>query len=137
MLSIGATIGVKAQVVAVGRVSAEVVESVSATSSAVTMLQFNTANNNNNTTGKDFSLGEVKVNSGDAVLCNVMMTSGNLSDIKGNELVIDTAAFDGGQNSSIIGGNTILNIKGKAQSISDQSVTGVYQGTYKMVFAYN
>lgn len=137
MLSIGATIGVKAQVVAVGRVSAEVVESVSATSSAVTMLQFNTANNNNNTTGKDFSLGEVKVNSGDAVLCNVMMTSGNLSDVNGNELVIDTAAFDGGQNSSIIGGNTTLNIKGRAQSTSDQSVTGVYQGTYKMVFAYN
>jgi hypothetical protein len=143
--SMFAIVNVCAQTVAVGHVSAEVVESVSASSKAIT--GFNMKNENNFTLlaqsdpeGRNYeniSLGEIKINSGIGIACNVMMKSAALSDINGNGFTIEPSSTSYGQtDAQRTDGNQTLILTGRAHMMQDQE-SGLYQGSYTMIFAYN
>lgn len=136
---------VSGQVVAVGHVTAEVVESVSASSKAVT--GFNLKSNGINSqsasaelgslTPEAVSLGTITISSGANVACNLVVHAAALSDTKGHGFNIDTTMNT--TNQSYTGradGTQTLQINGTAQIASGQA-SGLYKGTYTMVFAYN
>jgi hypothetical protein len=142
LLSLFASEDILAQTVAIGHVSAEVVESVSASSQAIT--NFNIKNDNTaaqpteaNYHFKHINLGKFKINSGEAVACNIVINQADLSDANGNALTIEPCATSSGQSEAQhTDGNQTLQLQGKAYVKKGQSA-GLYQGSYTMVFAYN
>ena len=142
-----------AQVVAVGHASAEVVESVSASSAAVTFLSLGVQSYNENSEIKspgnthtsalnirnydNLNLGNFKIRSAGNYLCNVIIDEAQLKDANGNHIVIETSA------------NTIMNgVSGKESAtktlalignvkLAQDQKEGVYSGSYKMIIAYN
>lgn len=143
--SIFATVNVCAQTVAIGHISAEVVESVSASSRAITGFNMKEGNNllanaQNEPAGWNYQnvdLGDIKINSGSNVTCNVVMKPATLSDTKGNGFTIEPSATNSGQVRAYRSdGNQTLHLNGKAHMAQAQA-SGLYQGSYTMVFAYN
>ena len=142
LLSLFAAVDMLAQTVAIGHVSAEVVESVSASSQAIT--DFNILNDNTaaQTEGDDYrfediDLGKFNINSGEAVACNIVINPANLSDANGNGLTIEPSATSSAQaGAQHTDGNQTLQLQGKARVMKGQA-SGLYQGSYTMVFAYN
>ena len=141
--SMFAMVNVCAQTVAVGHVSAEVVESVSASSLAIT--GFDMKNENNLTAQSEpagwnyenVSLGEIKINSGMGIACNVVMKPATLSDTNGNGFIIEPSATSYGQaDAQRTDGNQTLQLTGRARMMQGQA-SGLYHGSYTMVFAYN
>ena len=138
-----AMVNVCAQTVAIGHASAEVVESVSASSLAIT--GFDMKNESNLTAQSEqagwnyenVSLGEIKINSGMGVACNVVMKPATLSDTNGNGFTIEPFAISSGQaDAQRTDGNQTLQLTGRARMMQGQA-SGLYQGSYTMVFAYN
>lgn len=145
LLSIFASVNVCAQTVAIGHVSAEIVEGVSASSLAITGFDIKNENDLNATAQLDQSgwnyenvnLGAIKINSGKDVACNVLMKPAELSDTNGNGFTIEPSAMSANlSDSQRADGNQTLQINGKARMAQGQA-TGLYQGSYTMVFAYN
>ncbi|MFA5820280.1 MAG: hypothetical protein WC854_13515 [Bacteroidales bacterium] len=141
--SMFAMVNVCAQTVAIGYVSAEIVESVSASSLAIT--GFDMKNESNLTAQSEpagwnyenVSLGEIKINSGMGVACNVVMKPATLSDTNGNGFTIEPSATSYGQaDAQRTDGNQTLIMTGRARMMQGQA-SGLYQGSYTMVFAYN
>ncbi|MDP2856255.1 MAG: hypothetical protein Q8N90_04055 [bacterium] len=141
--SMFAMVNVCAQAVAIGYVSAEIVESVSASSLAIT--GFDMKNENNLTAQSEpagwnyenVNLGEIKINSGMGVACNVVMKPATLSDTNGNGFTIEPSATNYGQtDAQRTDGNQTLIMTGRARMMQGQA-SGLYQGSYTMVFAYN
>ena len=141
--SMFAMVNVCAQTVAIGHASAEVVESVSATSLAIT--GFDLKNGSNLTAQSEpagwnyenVSLGEIKINSGTSIACNVVMKPATLSDTNGNGFTIEPSATSYGQtDAQRTDGNQTLQLTGRARMMQGQA-SGLYQGSYTMVFAYN
>ena len=138
-----AMVNVCAQTVAIGHVSAEVVESVSASSLAIT--GFELKNESNLTAQSDpsgwnygnVSLGEIKINSGSGIACNVVMKPATLSDTNGNGFTIEPSAINSAQaDAQRTDGNQTLQLTGRVRMMQGQA-SGLYQGSYTMVFAYN
>ena len=138
-----AMVNVCAQTVAIGHASAEVVESVSASSLAIT--GFDLKNKSNLTAQSDPSgwnyenvnLGEIKINSGSGIACNVVMKPATLSDTDGNDFTIEPSAISSAQADALrTDGNQTLQLTGRARMMQGQA-SGLYQGSYTMVFAYN
>lgn len=132
------------QTVAIGHVSAEVVEAVSVSSLAVTDFNINNASTLaiNQSSASEYNyesvnLGSIKINSGKDVACNLVMKSAELSDMNGNGLSIEPSALsaDNSDFQRAIGNQT-LQVNGKAR-IAQGQASGLYQGSYTMVFAYN
>lgn len=141
--SIFAMVNVCAQTVAIGHVTAEVVESVSVSSRAITGFDMKGGNNllalAQTKTGwnyENIDLGEIKINSGTNVACNVVMKPATLSDTKGNGFTIEPSATSFLSDAQRADGNLILHLNGKAHMAQGQA-SGLYQGSYTMVFAYN
>ena len=141
--SMFAMVNVCAQTVAIGHASAEVVESVSASSLAIT--GFDLKNGSNLTAQSDpsgwnyenVSLGEIKINSGIGIACNVVMKSATLSDTNGNGFTIEPSAINSAQaDAQRTDGNQTLQLTGRVRMMQGQA-SGLYQGSYTMVFAYN
>jgi len=122
------------QVVAIGHVTAEVIESISASSLAVTDLSLGT-----NAAGVPaaVNLGAVTINSGSNVTCNVVVKSASLTDGQGNGFTLNPA-LAGNETASVAptNGSQTLQLSGTANLDSNQS-SGLYQGSYTVVFAYN
>jgi hypothetical protein len=133
------------QTVAIGHISAEVVESVSASAAAVTGFNLKSGKIDSgsvdyklaSSTPESVSLGKITINSGKDVACNLVIQAATLSDDKGNSFTIDpTMKTSGrGRKGRPVGTQTIQ-IQGKAR-ISSGQPSGLYQGTYSVVFAYN
>ncbi len=142
LLSLFATVDILAQTVAVGHVSAEVVESVSASSQAITDFNFKNDNTAEQPTEvnwhfKHINMGKFKINSGEAVVCNIVINSADLSDANGNALTIQPSATNSEKSDAQhTDGNQTLHLQGKARIMKGQA-SGLYQGSYTMVFAYN
>lgn len=141
--SIFAMVNVCAQTVAIGHVTAEVVESVSVSSRAITGFDMKGGNNllalAQTKTGWNYEnvdLGEIKINSGTNVTCNVVMKPATLSDTKGNGFTIEPSATSFLSGAQRADGNQTLHLNGKAHMAQGQA-SGLYQGSYTMVFAYN
>jgi hypothetical protein len=126
---------VNAQVVATGHVTAEVVESVSA--SAKVNTGFDLRSESFEETGtlltSDLNLGTITVNSGKNVACNVVMHPASLTDSMGNNLEVETSYSSPLRKKA---GSQVLQLTAKARTRTGQS-TSLYQGSYTMVFAYN
>jgi len=136
---------IEAQTIAIGHVTAEVVESASAASMAITGFDLNNSGNisSSNVLGNDIleydnlNLGEIRINSGKGMACNIVMKPASLSDSKGNGFTIEAAAVSSGSSlMQLADGNQTLHLKGRTH-LSQQQAGGLYQGSYTMVFAYN
>jgi len=145
ILSTYATINICAQTVAIGHVSAEIVESVSASSQAITGFNLKKGNTQSavaqsgesNLNYENVNLGKFKINSGSDIACNVILKSATLSDANGNGFIIEPSATVSGQSvAPRTDGNQTLQLKGKARLMQGQA-SGLYQGSYTMVIAYN
>ena len=134
-----------AQIVAIGHISAEVVESVSASSKMT--LNFNLASVSNGSHTMQMSasrmnterldMGEVELNSGRSIACNVIMKASTLSDNMGNQFTIEpTTSISGRQDTNRADGSQNIHLTAKAMFDQNQA-NGLYQGSYTMIFAYN
>lgn len=127
-------INVKAQAVAIGHVSAQVVESVSVSSQAVTGIKMDRSAVLDN---DNLKLGVIHVNSGKAVACNVVLKPAELSGTNGSSFTIEPSANNSVRaDSQRADGNQILKLTGRARMMKGQS-SGLYQGSYTIIFAYN
>lgn len=134
-----------AQTVAIGHISAEVVESVSASSNVT--LNFHIANGTSGVRLNQLSptqmntrrveMGEVELNSGNSIACNVMMKSSTLTDNNGNRINFEpVTSVSGSQDSNRADGSQNLHVSGNVMLAQNQA-NGLYQGSYTMIFAYN
>ena len=132
--SIFAASVVSAQTVAIGHVTAEVVESVSVSSQAVT--NFAVSNTSAASYGS-LKLGEIKVNSGNSIACNVVIKPATMSSTSGSNFTIEPTANSSVQaDSQRTDGNQTIQLTASANSLQGHA-SGLYQGSYTIVFAYN
>ncbi len=130
---------VRSQAVATGHVSAEIVESVSA--SAQTVSEFNIKNSVNY--GKAASveeaaldLGTMTIYTGKDVIFSFLMQATRLQDLKGNGFGIDPSFSLQNNSTGKQEGTRIMRISGTPLLESDQR-SGIYRGNYTMTIAYN
>jgi hypothetical protein len=134
-----------AQTVAIGHITAEVVESVSASSNVV--MNFNISNvregsnyisvNSSTNNTRKLDMGEIAIHSGSSIACNVMMKNATLTDDRGNKFVVEPeTAMSGQQDVNRADGSQKLHVTGTAM-LAQVQANGLYQGSYTMVFAYN
>lgn len=132
------------QTIAIGHVTAEVIESISAASKTITSFEIATLTNRDTRilnqiykTSETINLGEITLNSGREVICSVVVDPVNLSDLSGNGFTLTTNV----KNSSLAlaaqpNGSQKIQFEGITNMESSQA-SGLYQGSYKVVFAYN
>src|ERR1035437_4081501 len=88
------------QVVAIGHVTAEVVESVSASSMAITAFNLKKSDSVGGsilTEQTSLSMGTITINSAASIACNLVMRSATLTDNKGNGFTIEPTIMTSGQ----------------------------------------
>jgi len=138
-------LNVSGQTVAVGHISAEVVDAVVASSSASTDFDLNYSNSGINT--KEFynaaritenvSLGSIHISSGKNIACNLTVNTAKLVDEKGNGFSVEPIAnYNGKSDSQRVEGSQTIELAGLAMLNSNQA-SGLYHGSYTLVFAYN
>jgi hypothetical protein len=133
-----------AQTVAIGHVSAEVVEAVSASARMLVDLSLTNVTNGDLTVNmssrmntRNVEMGEIAINSGQKVACNVLLKSATVTDERGNQFVLEpTASISGNQDTNRADGSQNLKLTGRAMIAQNQQ-NGLYQGSYTMIFAYN
>ncbi len=126
--------GIMAQTVAIGHVSCEIVESVSVASQAITGFELDTKSTKTSDTLK---LGEIKINSGNNVACNVVMKTATVSNIKGGSFTIEPSATGKTLTDTLrADGDQTLQLIGKV-SLTQGQTSGSYKGSYTILLAYN
>lgn len=124
------TTSVFGQTVAIGHVSAEVIEGVSA--SASTISSFDLSKDS-----ETVKLGAITVFSGKDITCNVVLKAANLSDASGNAFTIEpTVNNDPNTAVAQANGAQTIQLNGTTNMNSNQA-SGQYAGSYTVVFAYN
>lgn len=135
---------VYSQLVAIGHVSAEVVESVSAASAIVTNFKIGSATDNESKSlelaylnSESIDLGAITIQSGKDIACNVVLKQASVSDALGNSFTLDPSLkSDSASQASISNGSQTIQLDGKA-NLSDNQASGLYQGSCTVIFAYN
>ena len=128
LTSIFSAVNLNGQTIAVGHISAEIIESVSVSSSAVTNFDIL-----NSKASSNVSLGEMKVNSGEGVAYNVVVKPATLSNINGSSFTIEPTSQS---ENRLTSGNQTLRLSANTNSVQGKE-SGLYQGSYSVVFAYN
>jgi len=128
LTSIFSAVNLNGQTMATGHVSAEIIESVSVSSSAVTNFDIL-----NSKASSNVSLGEMKVNSGAGVAYNVVVKPATLSNINGSSFTIEPTSQS---ENRLTSGNQTLRLSANTTSVQGKE-SGLYQGSYSVVFAYN
>ncbi len=128
------------QTVAIGHVTAEVIESVSAASNALTSFALGTpaSGGGQATSGAPtVNLGTMTINSGSNATVNVVLKPATLSGSTGS-FTLDPSLSGTSMTSSITqsNGSQKIQLLGTANLSSEQS-SGLYEGSYTVVFAYN
>ncbi|MHC1690825.1 MAG: hypothetical protein AB9833_08335 [Bacteroidales bacterium] len=131
LTSIFSAVNLNGQTMAIGHVSAEIIESVSVSSSAVT--SFDIQNSKASSGSYNVSLGEMKVNSGTGVAYNVVVKPATLSNINGSSFTIEPTSQS---ENRLTSGNQTLRLSANTNSVQGKE-SGLYQGSYSVVFAYN
>lgn len=132
------------QTVAIGHVSAEVIESVSAASASVSDFEIATLTADDTRvmeqtylTSGTLNLGMITINSGRDITCNVVFNSASLSDSSGNGFTVAPEMKNASFTSvAPDNGSQTMELSGKTSMASNQP-SGLYQGSYTVVFAYN
>jgi len=130
---------VNAQTVAIGHVTAEIVESASAASAAITDFELTKATQaiSTNLTSETLNLGTITINSGKDITCNVVLKPAKLSDSKGNGFMIDpTVNNDLITSAANTNGSQTIQLGGTTNRTGSHS-SALYEGSYTVVFAYN
>lgn len=130
-ISLFSAVNLNGQTMAIGHVSAEIIESVSVSSLAITNfdIQNNTSSGNNTSA----NLGEVKVNSGTDITYNVVFKPATLSKLNGSSFIIEPSLQS---ENPLNAGNQTLHLTAKTNSVQGKE-SGLYKGSYSVVFAYN
>jgi hypothetical protein len=132
------------QTIAIGHVTAEVIESVSAASNAVTSFELATGTESDAKqleqaylTSENVNLGVVTLNSGRNITCNVVVKSASLFDAAGNGFTIEPSVKNNSYASSAkADGSQSVQLNGRTDRSRSQA-SGLYKGSYTVVFAYN
>jgi|WetSurMetagenome_2_1015567.scaffolds.fasta_scaffold118004_2 hypothetical protein len=125
------------QTVAIGHVTAEVVESVSASSHIMTNFSIQSNTNPSMMNTRKVDIGDIAVASGQNVSCNVIIKPAVMSNESGSKFVIEpNTTLSGRKDTSRADGSQSIHVTGTAMIGQDQ-VNGQYNGSYTMVFAYN
>jgi len=129
------------QTIAMGHISAEVVESVSASSFASTDFvignQVLSSAENGIFSADNIQMGTIRINSGQDVACNFNFKPALLFDGNGNEIKLQPySEVNGNTGNQRVDGAQTLVLKGTAQ-LGSYPVNGLYKGSYTLVFAYN
>lgn len=138
ILTLGNT-RVDGQTVAVGRVFAEVVESVSASSATVSNFELSKSSETIAPiqSADTLNLGAITIHSGNNITCNIVLTPASLKNDEGNSFIMDTAVKNERLSASV-SANGIQTIQlGATPAISQDQASGVYEGSYTVIFAYN
>ena len=133
LFGLGGTTLCKGQAVAIGHVSAEIIESVSASSQAATNLIIGTTSASTST---NVNLRTMTVNSGNCTV-NVVVKSATLSNSQGSSFPIDPT-INNNTLASVEKSNDVQTIQltGTANPATDL-ISGHYRVSYSVVFAYN
>jgi len=132
------------QTIAIGHVTAEVIESVSAASNAITNFELETIAESDARqleqsylTSENVNLGAITLNSGKNISCNVVVKAASLFDDAGNGFTLEPTVKNNSYASAAkADGSQTIQLDGKANRSSSQA-SGLYQGSYTVVFAYN
>ena len=132
------------QTVAIGHVTAEVIESISATSNATTSFELAMIDEGGTQALKEaylnsekIDMGRITLHSANGITCNVVMKSAALSDSEGNGFTLDPSVSNNSYASAAKpNGSQTFQLNGRTNRTSTQS-SGNYQGSYTVVFAYN
>ena len=144
ILGSGSTTLCRSQVVAVGHITAEVIESVSASSNAVTSFAIGTptassllASGQAATASSSVNLGTMTINSGSNATVNVVLKSATLSNAQGSGFTLDPSLTNNAMATvASSNGSQSIQINGTANLNANQD-GGLYAGSYTVVFAYN
>jgi len=132
-------------IVAVGHISAEVIESVHTSSAIVTGFdlkndQIKTGSIQNNKSDWDsetVNLGAVTINSGESIVCNIKLCETTLSDNHGNSFTINTTTTTSGRPDTLrADGSQIIQLNCTAH-LTHGLASGKYQGSYTLDVLYN
>lgn len=132
LMLLGRTNVSKGQTSAVGHVSAEVVESISASTQAVTDLAIGTISSDATT----IDLGAMTISSGKNVTVNLVMQQATVTDSLGNGFTLNPTANNHELACITSNDSQTIQLNGTANLAANQA-TGLYQGSYTVVFAYN
>lgn len=138
ILTLGGT-KVKAQTVAVGRVFAEVVESVSASSATISNFEISKSSINATAdlSAEILNLGAITITTGKDITCNIVLTPASLKDAEGHSFTIDPAVKNG-MSAAPVSSNGIQTIQlGATPTMPYDQASGIYEGSYTVIFAYN
>jgi len=127
------------QTVAIGHVTAEVVESISAASATITDFELSTSTGDisTNLSSEKLNLGVITLNSGKDIACNVVFQSAALSDSAGNGFTLEPSIKnDTVVNSAKENGVQTIQLDGTTDRADDQA-SGLYEGSYTVIFAFN
>lgn len=132
------------QTIAIGHVTAEVIESVSAASNAITNFELTTIAESDARemeqsylTSENVHLGAVTLNSGKNISCNVVVKSASLFDSAGHGFTLEPSVTNNSDASAAkADGSQTIQLDGKANRSRSQE-SGNYEGSYTVVFAYN
>jgi hypothetical protein len=133
-----------AQTVTTGHVTAEVIESISASSEAVTSFALETtAGNSLQPSGKstltstNINLGAMTLNSGNKGTVNVVLQPASMSNSQGNEFTLNPSLINNIFTQDYQG-NTFQTIQLNGTAIlAECQASGLYKGSITVVFACN
>ena len=132
------------QTIAIGHVTAEVIESVSAASNAVTSFELATLAardarqlEQSYLISENINLGAITLHSGKNMSCNVVVKTASLFDAAGDGFTLEPTVKNNSYMSAAKGdGSQTIQFDGKTNRSGSQA-SGHYQGSYTVVFAYN
>ena len=128
---------VLSQTIAIGHASAEVVESVSAASNAITSFELAVTNSSTGLTSGNIDLGAITINSGNSITCNVVVKPASLTNGQGNGFTLEPSVSNNiFASAAQTNGSQTVQLGGQANLGLDQAA-GLYQGSYTVVIAYN
>ena len=134
ILGLAGTTLCSGQTVAIGHITAEVIESVSASSNAITSLALVAPSTSSSTPSVD--LGTMTINSGSSATVNVVLKTATVSNTQGSAFTLDPSLNSDLASVAQSNGSQKIQLTGTANLNSDQA-SGLYSGSYTVVFAYN
>lgn len=130
---------VQGQDVSIGHASAEVVESISAKSTAITDFELSRATKELTAgfSSDTLDLGAITVLSGKDITCDVVLKSADLNDSMGNEFTIKPALKIASIDTDFHSNGSKTFQLGGTHNLANGQASGLYEGSYTVIFAYN
>jgi len=128
----------------IGHITAEVTESVHASSSIVTGFELKYEQGITDSLQHDgtqlhtetLNLGEITINAGASMAYDIKMHEATLSDSNGNSFTIEPTLASGISDTLRTDGSQTLSLNGTAR-LTHGLASGRYEGSYLMVIVYN